>query len=224
MSELSINEKRKILRREFKQVDQENGFRFIRPNTLLRERNNILQYLQFKIKAGSMGCDIVSQPLYIPSERFSLSISTGIQHLGKRTRMSWGSFDRTEEEFSLDVQDMLQLIASGGLRWFDAMGVPENLIRNTLDKNFSKLVQGYAPALRLSTVAMSHLYLGHVNEGILYMEKLMSEYGRYPNSELCSRRIAECQRWIALAKEHPDDLPAIFESIIAQTRSALRIK
>ena len=56
------------------------------------------------------------------------------------------------------------------------------------------------------------------------MEKLMSEYGRYPNSELCSRRIAECQRWIALAKEHPDDLPAIFESIIAQTRSALRIK
>ena len=78
--------------------------------------------------------------------------------------------------------------------------------------------------MRLSTVAMSHLYLGHVNEGILYMEKLMSEYGRYPNSELCSRRIAECQRWIALAKEHPDDLPAIFESIIAQTRSALRIK
>ena len=52
----------------------------------------------------------------------------------------------------------------------------------------------------------------------------MSEYGRYPNSESCAAAIAECQRWIALAKEHIDDLPAIFEFIIAQTRSALQIK
>ena len=37
MGELTINEKRKIIRREFKQFNQENGFRFIRPNTLLRE-------------------------------------------------------------------------------------------------------------------------------------------------------------------------------------------
>lgn len=46
MGELTINEKRKIIRREFKQFNQENGFRFVRPNTLLRERNNILQYVQ----------------------------------------------------------------------------------------------------------------------------------------------------------------------------------
>ena len=36
MSELSINEKRKIIRNEFKQFNQENGFRFVKPNTLLR--------------------------------------------------------------------------------------------------------------------------------------------------------------------------------------------
>ena len=52
MGELTINEKRKIIRREFKQFNQENGFRFVRPNTLLREQKDILQYLQFKIKAG----------------------------------------------------------------------------------------------------------------------------------------------------------------------------
>ena len=54
MGELTINEKRKIIRREFKQFNQENGFRFVRPNTLLREQKDILQYLQFKIKAGYM--------------------------------------------------------------------------------------------------------------------------------------------------------------------------
>ena len=62
MSELTLNEKRKIIRREFKQFNQENGFRFVRPNTLLRERNDILQYLQFKIKAGYISCEIASQP------------------------------------------------------------------------------------------------------------------------------------------------------------------
>ena len=41
MGELTINEKRKIIRREFKQFNQENGFRFVRPNTLLREQNDI---------------------------------------------------------------------------------------------------------------------------------------------------------------------------------------
>lgn len=129
MGELTINEKRKIIRREFKQFNQENGFRFVRPNTLLRERNNILQYLQFKIKAGYISCEIVSQPLYIPASVFSLNISTGIQFLGKKTRSNWGASDRTEEEFTLDVQDMLQLIATGGLQWFEDMGVPENLIK-----------------------------------------------------------------------------------------------
>lgn len=45
MGELTINEKRKIIRREFKQFNKDNGFRFVRPNTLLREQNDILQYL-----------------------------------------------------------------------------------------------------------------------------------------------------------------------------------
>ena len=64
MAELTINEKRKIIRREFKQFNQENGFRFVRPNTLLRERNDILQYLQFKIKAGYMSCEIACFPFH----------------------------------------------------------------------------------------------------------------------------------------------------------------
>ena len=73
MGELTINEKRKIIRREFKQFNRENGFRFVKPNTLLRERNDILQYLQFKIKAGYISCEIASQPLYIPASVFSLN-------------------------------------------------------------------------------------------------------------------------------------------------------
>ena len=54
MGELTINEKRKIIRREFKQFNQENGFRFVRPNTLLPEQTQIQHYLQYQIKAGYM--------------------------------------------------------------------------------------------------------------------------------------------------------------------------
>jgi hypothetical protein len=223
MSELTLNEKRKILRREFRQFNKDNGFRFVRPNTLLREQNDILQYLQFKIKAGYMSCEIVSQPLYIPASVFSLNISTGIQFLGKKTRSNWGASDRTAEEFALDVQDMLQLIAAGGMRWFEDMGDPENLIKNTLDQNY-KLTQGYAPVLKLRTVAMSHLYLGHIDEGILYMEKLISEYSKYPSSRMGAVIVPDCQAWIDMAKKHPEEIPEKFKSIIAETRNNLRIQ
>jgi len=222
MGELTINEKRKIIRREFKQFNQENGFRFVRPNTLLREQNDILQYLQFKIKAGYISCEIVSQPLYIPASVFSLNISTGIQFLGRKTRTNWGASDRTEEEFALDVQDMLQLIAAGGMQWFEDMGVPEDLIKNTLDQNY-KLTQGYAPVFRLRTVAMSHLYLGHIAEGIFYMEKTIAEYSKYPNSRMSAVIVPDCQAWIDMAKNHPEEIPDKLKSIIAETRNNLRI-
>ena len=223
MGELTINEKRKIFRREFKQFNQENGFRFIRPNTLLRERNDILQYLQFKIKAGYTSCEIAAQPLYIPASVFSLNISTGIQFLGRKTRPHWGASGRTEEEFALDVQDMLRLIATGGMQWFEDMGVPENLIKNTMDQNY-KLTQGYAPVLKLRTVAMSHLYLGHIDEGILYMEKTIAEYSKYPNSRMSAVIVPDCQAWIDKAKNHPEEISNKLESIIAETRNNLRIR
>ena len=223
MGELIINEKRKILRREFKQFNKDNGFRFVRPNTLLRERNDILQYLQFKIKAGYTSCEIASQPLYIPASVFSLNISTGIQFLGRKTRPHWGASGRTEEEFALDVQDMLRLIATGGMQWFEDMGVPENLIKNTMDQNY-KLTQGYAPVLKLRTVAMSHLYLGHIDEGILYMEKTIAEYSKYPNSRMSAVIVPDCQAWIDMAKNHPKEISNKLESIIAETRNNLRIR
>ncbi len=223
MSGLSIGEKRKILRREFREFNRENGFSFVRPNTLLRERGDILHYLQFKVKSLYMSCEIVSQPLYIPASGFSMSISTGIQFLGPRARTRWGAEDRTAEEFALDVQDMLRIISTGGLRWFEAMGQPENLIRNTLDGDF-KLTQGYAPALKMTTVALTHLYLGHVTEGILYLEKLMAEYARYPDSEPCRLRIARCQKWIEEIQQHPETLPGTFAAIIAQNRENLHLK
>ena len=223
MGEQTINEKRKIFRREFKQFNQENGFRFIRPNTLLRERNDILQYQQFKIKAGYTSCEIAAQPLYIPASVFSLNISTGIQFLGRKTSPHWGASGRTEEEFALDVQDMLRLIATGGMQWFEDMGVPENLIKNTMDQNY-KLTQGYAPVLKLRTVAMSHLYLGHIDEGILYMEKTIAEYSKYPNSRMSAVIVPDCQAWIDMAKNHPEEISNKLESIIAETRNNLRIR
>ena len=223
MGELTINEKRKIIRREFKQFNKDNGFRFVRPNTLLREQNDILQYLQFKIKAGYISCEIASQPLYILASVFSLNISTGIQFLGRKTRPHWGASGRTEEEFALDVQDMLRLIATGGMQWFEDMGVPENLIKNTLDQNY-KLTQGYAPVLKLRTVAMSHLYLGHIDEGILYMEKTIAEYSKYPNSRMSAVIAPDCQAWIDMAKSHPEEISDKFKSIIAETRNNLRIR
>ena len=123
----------------------------------------------------------------------------------------------------MDVQDMLQIIAAGGIQWFEDMGVPENLIKNTLDQNY-KLTQGYAPVLKLRTAAMSHLHLGHIAEGIFYMEKTIAEYSKYPNSRMSAVIVPDCQAWIDMAKNHPEEIPDKFKSIIAETRNNLRIR
>ena len=103
------------------------------------------------------------------------------------------------------------------------MGVPENLIKNTLDQNY-KLTQGYAPVLKLRTAAMSHLHLGHIAEGIFYMEKTIAEYSKYPNSRMGAVIVPDCQVWIDMAKKRPEEIPEKFKSIIAETRNNLRIR
>ena len=77
---------------------------------------------------------------------------------------------------------------------------------------------------RLRTVAMSHLYLGHIAEGILYMEKTIAEYSKYPNSRMGAVIAPECQAWIDMAKSHPEEISDKFKSIIAETRNNLRIR
>lgn len=114
------------------------------------------------------------------------------------------------------------LLPQAGWQWFEDMGVPEDLIKNTLDQNY-KLTQGYAPVFRLRTVAMSHLYLGHIAEGIFYMEKTIAEYSKYPNSRMGAVIVPDCQAWIDMAKNHPEEIPDKLKSIIAETRNNLRI-
>lgn len=83
MDVLSSNERQKILRRKLKDFNKQNGFRFVTSRIVLREQNNIVQYISFIIKQGFMTADVVTQPLYIEAESYILNICFRINHLRK---------------------------------------------------------------------------------------------------------------------------------------------
>lgn len=219
--ELSIGEKRKILRREFKAFNQENDFRFITPNVLLREKNGILQYLCFKIKAGYLSGEIVAQPLYLPADSLNLTISLKMQYLSKKNRRNWGYCYKTEKEFTEDVQEIVQIISTGGIRWWKKTESPENLIKSTLDFPAFE-TQGYNPISRMLTVAVSYLRIGNTEKGLEFLEKCIEICKNSSVSNPCTQaKIKRYQDGIEFINKYPEEVPKQLEAVIRQTRNNL---
>lgn len=99
----------------------------------------------------------------------------------------------------------------------------------SLDKNL-EITQGYNIHARLYTVAMSYLYIGDTEKGIMYLEKYIDELIEYRKiinngtlTESDQMRIDNLLQWLDLAKNTPERLPEIFKGIIARTRLALKL-
>lgn len=229
MDVLSSNERQKILRRKLKDFNKQNGFRFVTSRIVLREQNNIVQYISFIIKQGFMTADVVTQPLYIEAESYILNVCFRINHLRKGKKRHWAEFHQSEEEFCLDVDEIIDILQNEGLRWFEYSQTPEALIQMSLDKNL-EITQGYNIHARLYTVAMSYLYIGDTEKGIMYLEKYIDELIEYRKTinngtltESDKMRIDNLLQWLDLAKNTPERLPEIFKGIIARTRLALKL-
>ncbi len=219
--ELSIGEKRKIFRREFKTFNQENDFRFITPNVLLREKNGILQYIYFKIKAGILSGEIAAQPLYLPDDSLNLTISLEIQYLSKKSRRNWGYWYRTEEEFTEDVREIVQIISTGGMKWWGKTESPEKLIKSTLDFPAFE-TQGYYPLARMLTVAVSYLRIGNTEKGLEYLEKCLEICKESSVSNPYTQaRIKRYQDGIEFIHKYPEEVPKQLDAVIQQTRNNL---
>lgn len=50
------------------------------------------------------------------------------------------------------------------------------------------------------------------------------EYSKYPNSSMGAVIAPECQAWIDMVENHPEEIPDKLKSIIAETRNNLRIR
>lgn len=56
------------------------------------------------------------------------------------------------------------------------------------------------------------------------MKKTIAEYSKYPNSRMGAVIGPDCQAWIDMAKNYPEEIPDKLKSIIAETRNNLRIR
>lgn len=85
MSDIAYSEKLKILRKTFKKFNKENEFKFVKPTLILREKNDILQYITFHFGYNRLVPEIVVQPLYAPAEGYCPEISTRLNFLDPRS-------------------------------------------------------------------------------------------------------------------------------------------
>lgn len=221
--------KRKILRTVFKEFNSENSFKFIKPTLLLRDNNDIIQYFDFHIGPGRLICDIVVQPLYVPNEGFCVELSERLSRIGSPIRSTWGKCNGSEEEYTENVKDMLNIISSEGLKWFDKVSSPEKIIYEVSKPNGTRIFGPCPPVVRSKIIGLSYLYLGDTKSALPYLEEhiqIRSEKFEGVSDyviEHWNSVIEEYKEWIHLAKNDKNLLNKRFNQIILNNRRKLKL-
>ena len=122
MEDITRSQKQSAFKRVFKDFSKENGFKFVKPRILLKENDNVLNYLTFNHSSNHLFCDIVSQPLYIPATEYILTISNRLDSLRppiqRIKRFPWGECNGDKAEYEKDVEEILDIFSKEGMDWF----------------------------------------------------------------------------------------------------------
>ena len=229
MYDIESKSKRKILRTAFKEFNSENSFKFIKPSLLLRDNHDIIQYFDFHIAPGRLICDIVVQPLYVPATGFCVELSERLSRIGSPTRFPWGKCNGSEEEYTENVKDMLNIISFDGLKWFDKVSSPEKIIHEVAKPNGERIFGPCPPVTRSKIIGLSYLYLGDTESALPYLEEHIQIRSTKIEGvsdfviEYRKAVVNEYKEWIHIAKNSKDLLTERFNQIILDNRIKLKL-
>ena len=227
--DIEYKAKRRILRQVFKEFNKEYGFKFVRSSLLLRDMGDMIQYFDFHISPGRIIADIVVQPLYVPNDGFCVELSERIKRIGTPEYSRWGECRGSEDVYAEHVKDMLQIISSEGLKWFDKVSSPEKLIYEVEKPNYTGIFGPYPPAVRTKIIGLSYLYIGDTEHALPYLEEHINIFSEEIKGvsdyviEHWKAVVEEYKEWVSMAKNHPERLKEQFEQIIADNRSKLKL-
>lgn len=227
--DIESKSKRKILRLVFKEFNSENSFKFVKTSLLLRDNYDIIQYFDFHIAPGRLIADIVVQPLYVPNEGFCVELSERLSRIGSPTRFPWGKCNGSEDEYTENVKDMLNIISSEGLKWFDKVSSPEKIIYEVSKPNGTRIFGPCPPVVRSKIIGLSYLYLGDTERALPYLEEhiqIRSERFEGVSDyviEHWNSVIEEYKDWIHMANNDKNLLSERFNQIILDNRRKLKL-
>ena len=219
MNDIPRNEKIKIIRNTFKQFNEENGFYFKTSRVIIRDYYDMIHYLIINPHIERTVCDLVAQPLYIPENTLNLSISVRLQFVGENKRFPWGHCDGSMIEYEKNIEEILQIFSTNGLKWLSNFDSPQKIIETVDDWSMEKYKNVWHPNWRNEARAVSYLYLGDIEKGVRYLQDALLE-----TSDVHERYRAKLQNWLNLAQNESERLPEIFDEIILTTRKNLKLK
>ena len=229
MIDIDSKAKRKVLKETFKEFNSKNSFIFVKPTLLLRDYNDIIQYFYFHIAPNRLICDIVVQPLYIPADGFCVELSQRLSYIGTPRRFPWGKCNGSESEYAENVKDMLSIISSDGLKWFNKVSDPNRII-NELERPNSETIFGPCPPVtKTKIIGLSYLYLGDTERALPYLEehiKIRSKRIEGVSDYVIEHRntvINEYEDWIYMGKNDKNLLNERFNQIIFNNRNNLKL-
>lgn len=220
MSNITQSERTKIIKETFKQFNEENGFYFRTPRVILKDSYDTIHYLTITTNGGgSITCDLVAQPLYIPETSLNLSISVRLQFVGENKRFPWGHCDGSLIEYKKNIEEILQIFSTNGLKWLSNFDSPQKIIDTVDDWSMEKYKNVWHPNWRNEARAVSYLYLGDIEKGICCLQDAL-----LGTSDVHKHYRTKFQNWLNLEQNESERLPEIFDEIILTTRKNLKLK
>lgn len=222
MIDIPRNEKVKIIRKTFKQFNEENGFYFLKPTLIMKDNYDIAYYLIIGPRLNRTVCDIVVQPLYQPTEIFNLSISKRLQFLTTKSNLKlfpWGNCNGNPQKFEDEINEIFEIFSTEGMKWFANFSSPEKIIDTSIIFNNDTHKVCWNSTHRLETRAISYLYIGDIEKGIYTFKHALPPYQKiHPDT------VKRYEDWIKVAQNESERLPEIFDEIILTTRKNLKLK
>lgn len=219
MEDITRYQKQRIRKSVFKDFSQENGFKFVKSRILLKENDNVLNYLTFNSSNNHLFCDIVSQPLYIPATEYILTISNRLDSLRppiqRIIRFPWGECNGNKEEYEKDVEEILDIFSKEGMDWFTHFDSSQKIIDTICNDNPLKYTIAFNITAQKRVQGLSYLYLRDLDNAVnALMEAQMTLREGHP-------LIEKYQKWIDFIRLYPEKIPSEIEKTIANTRYAL---
>ena len=151
---------KKTIKESLKPFAKENNFSFTNPLLLTRHYDSVLHIINFDLPMQGFNCNIAIQPLYVPADTINLSFGNRLNHFKAHLSGVWGYGD-TKEEIVKDLDEVIKLLETNALPWFQEAGNVQGIISLIKDGNVdnTNFIIGFPPYLKSIYLGFSYLYI-----------------------------------------------------------------
>lgn len=212
---------RKHAKKVFMEFAKIHGFHWVK-NRLVRESNDVVQFVCFDLTSTSMRPVVAVLPLYVPQELMHITFSRYLHTFRHGQVGQWALYnlappnldliDVPEQDIIRDLQEMKDLVEEFGLPWFEHVGNPTG---------FLEWLSPHSLHWTWYT-SLGYLHLGRVDEA----RKILSEYNEecLKDSDFPNEKRHMCAFLVHLIDHSPEQIPVFIDECVRYSRANLGLE